>query len=273
MTSVPPAIAPNSALHFMPPESWPNYDHIVTEDGKPVDGFYDEKQMRLLTSVLRESWPGPGAGRPFLATANVGLFYSFNEPPVVPDVMLSLDVRVGITAKKKHRSYFVWEYGKPPDATIEIVSGTDGEELGNKLSIYERIGVPYYVVWDPDLQLSDKALHCFIRKGRKYEENGSWFSQIGLGVAAWDGIFEDWDKTWLRWCDEHGNVWPTGAEKIAQEQQRAEQETQRAEQEKQRAESEKQRAEQEKQRAESEKQRAEKLAERLRAMGADPDQP
>src|SRR5438105_1661180 len=153
MTSMPPSTSttPLPATYYMPPESWPNYDHIITEDGKPVDGLYDEKQMRLLTSVLYDSWPGPGDNRPFLATANVGLFYSFREPPIVPDVMLSLDVKVGDPHEKKHRSYFVWEHGKAPEAAIEIVSGTDGEELGNKCRIYAKIGVAYYVVWDPRL--------------------------------------------------------------------------------------------------------------------------
>jgi hypothetical protein len=234
-----------TAAAYMPPECWPNYDLIVTEDGKAVDGPYDEKQMRLLTSVLYDSWSGPGDNRVFMAAANVGLFYSFNEPPLVPDMMLSLDVRIDMLHQKKRKSYFVWEFGKPPDATVEIVSGTDGGELEHKLEIYQRIGVPYYVVWDPRRYLSDKTLHCFIKRGGKYEVNGTWLPELGLGVAIWTGTYETWDTTWLRWCDQAGIVIPTGSEKIEQETQRAEQE----------------------------KQRAEKMAEKLRAMGIDPDQP
>ena len=260
MTSIPPSVAPSIlARHYMPPESLPNYDLIISEDGKPVDGVFDEKQMRLLTSVLYESWQGPGEGRPFLANANVGLFYSFNEPPIVPDVMLSFDVAPIISPERYLKSYFLWEYGKPPDAAIVIVSGTDGGELTTKLPIYEKIGIPYYVVWDPYLHLGNKALYCFVRQGRKFADNGTWFPQIGLGVTVWHGVYEECDQMWLRWCNEQGTVIPTGAEKILQETKRAEQE--------------KQRAEQEKQRAEQEKQRAEKLAEKLRALGIDPNQP
>lgn len=67
----------------------PCLDHIVTEDDTPVDNMFAEKQQRLLTEPLYSSWD---AGRPFVATANVGLFYAVRQPPLVPDVLLSLDV-------------------------------------------------------------------------------------------------------------------------------------------------------------------------------------
>ncbi len=114
VATAPPFVEATAEM-FMPPECRPNYDLIVTEDHQPVDSLYSEILIRLLTSVLYETWPGPGAGRTFLAAANVGLFYSFNTPPVVPDVMLSLDVPLGDPKEKKNRSYFLWEHGKAPD--------------------------------------------------------------------------------------------------------------------------------------------------------------
>jgi hypothetical protein len=65
------------------------------------------------------------------------------------------------------------------------------------------------------------------------------------------GTREDVTRLWLRWCDRDGQVIPTGAERAATERQRAEQ-----------AESQ----------LETERQRAERLAERLRAMGINPDE-
>ncbi len=41
--------------------------------------------------------------------------------------------------------------------------------------------------------------------------------------------FEGKQATWLRWCDQEGNIISTGAERAEQERQRAEQERQRAE--------------------------------------------
>jgi hypothetical protein len=118
----------------MPPEDQPCLDHIVIEDGTPVDGIFSERQMRLLVEVLYSSWAGPGEGRTFVALANVGLFFSPEQPPLVPDVMLSLDVQPSDDLRqKKNSSYFIWVLGKPPDVVIEVVSNKQGGEAGHKL--------------------------------------------------------------------------------------------------------------------------------------------
>ena len=63
---------------------------LVTEDDTPVDDMPSEKQQRLLTEPLYSSWSGPGAGRTFLAAANVGVFPEPRNPAIVPDVFLSV---------------------------------------------------------------------------------------------------------------------------------------------------------------------------------------
>src|SRR5258708_38010694 len=70
----------------VPAEHIPDVSNLVIRDDTPVESFFAERQYRLLTGPLYDSWPGPGNGRPFLATANVGLFYRVKEPPVIPDV-------------------------------------------------------------------------------------------------------------------------------------------------------------------------------------------
>src|SRR5665213_3506410 len=100
----------------VPLEVGPAIDHLVTEDDAPVDNVFSEKQQRLLTEALHSSWPGPGEGRPFVAMANVGLFYAVRLPPVVPDALLSLNVALPADVRPKSaRSYFTWEYGKAPE--------------------------------------------------------------------------------------------------------------------------------------------------------------
>src|SRR4051812_15407883 len=104
----------------LPPELWPNIDHLVIEDNEPVDGIYAEKQQRLLTEPLFTSWE---AGKPFVAMANVGVFYGIRVPPIVPDMLLSKGVEQSAEIhEKRHNSYFVWEFAKPPDAVVEVVS-------------------------------------------------------------------------------------------------------------------------------------------------------
>lgn len=206
--------------------------HLVTEDDTPVDNIFSEKQQRLSTEPLYSTWEGPpGEARPFAAMANVGLFYDVEEPAVIPDVLLSLDVRLPEDLwEKKHRSYFMWEYGKPPEVVIEIVSNRKGEELGKKRRLYARLGVAYYVVFDPAHQLSDDTLRVYERRGAQYMlKSDLWLPEVGLGLTLWVGEYEGQYQEWLRWCDADGHLILTGAERAQQEAQRAEQEAQRAE--------------------------------------------
>lgn len=243
-----------STAQFTPVEPAINYDVLVTEDDKPVDSIYAERQHWLLTIPLNESWKGPGEGCPFFCTTDVALFYAPKEPPFAPDALLSLGVTLpqGDLSLKENRSYFIWKYAKAPEALVEVVTGTDGGELTTKLKGYARLGAIYYIVWDPFLYLGDKKLYCFALERGKYVPCEAWFPELELGVKVWQGVFLNTRATFLRWCDRNGEPIATGAE---------------------RAEHEKQRAEHEKQRAEHEKQRADTLAEKLRAAGIDPDKP
>jgi Uma2 family endonuclease len=228
----------------------PCIDHIVTEDDTPVDNMLSEKQQRLLTEPLYSSW---NVGHKFLAAGNVGIFYAIRQPPLVPDAFVSLDVEVtGDWFAKEHRSYFFWEFGKPPEAVVEIVSNTEGGETTTKMLKYAQIGILYYAIYDPGLAVQPELLRVFVLRDKSYELcSADWLPVLGLGLTLWQGRFENWDITWLRWCDRQGEVIPTGAERAEEERQRAEEERQRAGQE---------------------RLKAERLAARLRELGVDPDE-
>ena len=174
--------------HSLALEVPPCVDHLVTEDDTPVDNIFSEKQQRLLTEPLFSSWAPEGEGRTFVVLANVGLFYSVREPPFVPDMMLSLDVELPEDVHPKpHRSYFLWEYGKPPDVVIEVVSNREGGETTDKLAGYARIGVKYYVIFDPDRLLIDPSLRAFRLEVGDYREMSEpiWLPRVGLGLQEW----------------------------------------------------------------------------------------
>jgi hypothetical protein len=239
--------------------------HLVTEDDTPVDNFQSEEQQRLLVEPLYSSKVLP---TPFLAAANVGLFYKLKGDPIVPDMLLSLRVqRAEDFSQKRNRSYFVWEFGKVPEVCIEIVSNPEGDELtlsrksqqqgktASKKDIYAQIGIPYYAVFDPLQQLQGEQdmngalLRVWtIASGRYVEltptegivELGQpvWLENVGLGLTLWEGQFEEEvTRLWLRWCDYEGHIILTGAE-----------------------------------RADTVEAKAQRLAERLQAMGVDPDE-
>ncbi|RCJ39130.1 hypothetical protein A6770_11820 [Nostoc minutum NIES-26] len=219
----------------------PDANLLVTEDDTPVENFASAKQQRLLVGSLYSSLQN----QTFLAEANVGIYYTDLQPPIVPDVFLSLDVQLPQNWwEKQNRCYMVWRFGKPPEVVVEIVSNKEGDELGKKLKIYEQMRASYYILYDPTQQLGEQALRIYELRGMRYfETSETWLEQVGLGVTLWQGEFEGRQDVWLRWCYQDGTVLTTGDE----------------------------RAEQEIQRAEQAKQRAQLLAERLRALGVDPD--
>jgi hypothetical protein len=174
--------------------------------------------------------------------------------------MLSLDVTApkGDIWAKENRSYFVWKYGKSPEVVIEIVSNKEGGENTRKWEEYQRMGVTYYVIFDPTEVLKGGKLGIYaLREGTYEKVEGGWLQRVGLGLKLWRGNYEGIEEEWLRWCNQEGEIILTGAEQAEQERQRVEQEHQRAEQEHQRA--------------EQEHQRAERLAAQLRALGIEPE--
>jgi len=286
----------------------PDFDDLVTEDDEPVDNIFSEKQQRLLTESLYNSWQPKPEGRGFLTLANVGLFYAIDKPPLVPDVLVSLDAKLPENLWKTHnRSYFVSEYGKPPEVAIEIVSNLKGKEAGSKWQDYAKAGVRYYVIFDPERRLKKGVLRVYELHGKSFVEKQKWWLKgVGLGLTLWKGRYEDKVEEWLRWCNKNGGLILTGEEKAEeaewekekakwekeqalqqteqerrekqQAQQRAEQERRKKEQAQQRAEQERREKQQAQQRAEQERrekqqaqQRAESLAAKLRALGIDPD--
>lgn len=217
--------------------------HIEIEDDTPVDNFQSEKQQRLLVEPLYSCW-SPGV--PFIAAANVGLFYGLHHDAIVPDAFLSLNVKMPEDwSQKQNRSYFVWEFSKLPEVVIEIVSNRKGNELGSKKADYAQIGIAYYVVFDPLEQpqgqdeLNGSLLKVWELTGKQYVElpEPFWLEAVGLGLTLWEGTFEGQAGIWLRWCDRQGQVIPTGAES-----------------------------------SQMERQRADRLADRLRTMGIDPNE-
>jgi Uma2 family endonuclease len=204
------------------PEADIDYDALVTEDHKPVNRIFLEKLYRLLTRPLYASWPGPGAGRPFLVLVNVGWFYQRKTPAVVPDCLLSLGVTCpeDLQVKEGH-SYYQWDMGKQPDVVIEVVSDRTGGEESHKKDLYARLGVPHYAVFDPKHLLSPDPLRTYELVGGNYRlaDPGPW-SNVGLGLRLWQGKFEGHEDAWLRWCDANGEIIPTGEERARQAEER-----------------------------------------------------
>jgi Uma2 family endonuclease len=220
----------------------PDISHLVFEDGKPLDSMFSERQMQLLVDSLYASWDG--GGHPFLAFMNVGLFYALHGEPVVPDVMVSLDVTPPRDATRdENKSYLVWQFGKPPEIAVEIVSNRTGGEL-EKLEKYGDAGVCYVIVYDPMRQLRGAPLRIFTRHGDGWVDTlpNQVLGDVGLAITTWYGSYRGLHDMYLRWCDADGNLLLTADERAETERVRAETERVRAETERERAETERERA-------------------------------
>ncbi|MCU0424040.1 MAG: Uma2 family endonuclease [Candidatus Kapabacteria bacterium] len=243
--------------------------HLITEDDEPVDNVFSAHQQRLLVEPLYTNvslWNPEG--RSFVANANVGVFISAKNPAIVPDAYLSMDIDLETvdehgkpipTNFQEHRSYFVWEMGKVPDVVIEVVSNRKGGEMSRKMREYAKMHIPYYAVFDPFHELGTETFKIYKLTAFSYIPHSDfWMEEIGIGLRLWQGVYESQETEWLRWCDDRGNVIPTGAEKSMLAEAKAEQERIKAEQERIKA--------------EQERERANRLADKLREMGVNPDE-
>jgi Uma2 family endonuclease len=261
------------------PEHWqlPDHTQLPDRDGTFVHNFQEHPQSILLTDsiqpVLRQLHPD---GQ-YCIGQDCGIYWRLTDPPLlgavapdwfyVPHVPPALEGRI-------RRSYVMWYEGVAPLIALEFVSGDGSEERDRtprkgKFWIYEQaLRIPYYGIYEVDpgrvevYRLVDGHYEPKAANARGHYE----IATLGVELGIWPGRFHNVELPWLRWWDAQGNLLLIGEE-------RAEQERQRAEQERQRAETAESLLQQERQRAETAEQRAQRLAERLRALGVEPEGP
>ncbi len=180
------------------------------------------------------------------------------------------------------RSYVLWREHLAPLIALEFASG-DGEEERDKTPllvsaggttqkpgkfwVYEQIvHIPYYGIYEiKNGKLEVYHLIDFTYQPLQPNRRGHYpIPPLEVELDLWQGTYQNQEQLWLRWWDNEGNLLLIGSE-------RAELERQIAEREHQRAELESQRAEREQQRAEQAERKVAQLAERLQALGIDPD--
>jgi Uma2 family endonuclease len=280
----------------------PTAHELPDSDDTPVDNELQIPVAGVLRAILTLLW---AQRQDWFFGINMGIYADTESPStaIVPDGFLCLGVpRFRPEYGSRGRpSYVLWEEdGIVPYLVLEVVSETYGGEYDTKLQKYESLEVDYYVVYDPEgFQKRHERLevYCLV-DGRYVLVAGEivWLSEIGLGIGRSLGTVDGWHREWLYWFSEDGTRYPVpeeyqsyradlAEEREEQERQRATQAEQQVEQERQRATQAEQQVEQERQRAAQAEQqteqeqearrqaerRATQLAERLRAMGLDPD--
>lgn len=203
----------------VPPECLPDLDSFAFGDLAPVENIFIEKQQRLLTEPLYSGWAGPQSGKSFQAFAGVGFFYGNTTRGQTPNVMVATDTHASTDlSESSNNAYFGWLRWKPPDLIVEIVSDRRAREADFNMATYQRYGVTYYIIFDPQGRLGFGVLRAFGLYdifNRPLSE--LWFPHLSLGLTLWQGTYEKHERCWLRWRDQEGALIPTGAERANEE--------------------------------------------------------
>jgi Uma2 family endonuclease len=238
----------------------PTSDELPDSDDTPVDNEDQNFVPNLLLFLLEYIWKNRDD---WYFGVDMGIYHTTGvspRVPIVPDGFLSL----GVERRKNggsRSSYVMWEENyTPPILTLEVVSHTYGDEYQKKLDIYRKLGVKYYVIYNPQFWRRDGHLPLEIYKlvDSEYQlQIGEplWMPEIGLGLGRCVLPSDRFRREVLSWFNEQGQRYLTGEEKADIEMHRAD--------------IERQKAKSEKQRADAAQKQVELLLEKLRSLGID----
>ena len=129
----------------------PSTTELPCSDDTPVENEEQNLLPNLLLLALISLW---AERMDWYFGVDMAVYHTTGvspKVPVVPDAFLSIGVerRRASLGGRGRLSYAVWEEEALPILAIEMVSQTPGKEYDDKLDIYQRLGVLYYVIYNP----------------------------------------------------------------------------------------------------------------------------
>ncbi len=249
----------------------PSAEELPSSDETPVDNQLQNDIPNLL-SLLALIWSGRDD---WYFGVDMAVYYNPDESAFVPDGFLAVGVNHD-TGERGRLSYILWgEKYILPILFLEVISEKYNSEYEEKFLNYQTLGILYYAIYNP---LSGRRgrfknrqrLEVYKLISGKYElleseNNRVWLPEIGLALGYEKGEHIAWYREWLYWYDQSGNRYLTAeeraknAEAIAAQERLAKQEAEAI-------------AAQERLAKQEAEQKAIRLAERLRALGINPDE-
>jgi Uma2 family endonuclease len=230
-------------LKYVEPLDWlPTAEELPDSDDTPVDNELQELAPTLLKAVLAYLWKDR---TDWFFGIDMGIYYNPDEPPIVPDGFLSLGVE-SVKSENLRSSYVLWEeQGILPQLVLEVVSKTYRREYSGKKDFYEQLGILYYVVYNPSRRRKPTLEVYKLIQGRYLPMLGNpvWLPELGLGIGKERQTYQGREREWMFWYDAQG-------QRYLLPEERADQATDALAQE---------------------QARSRQLADRLRALGVDPD--
>ncbi len=206
----------------------PSSEELACSDDIPVDNEDQNFLPNILLFLLNSIWTNR---TDWFFGVDMGIYHTTGlnpRVPIVPDGFLSLGVERKKGGKSR-RSYVVWEEKEVvPILTLEIVSYTPGNEYEEKLAIYQKLGVLYYIIYNPEYWQRDQHQPLEVYKlveGNYQLQIGEplWLAEVGLGIGRHQGVIGGIEQEFLSWYDEFGDRYLLPEEVALQEKQRAEQ--------------------------------------------------
>ena len=245
-------------LEYNPLACLPSSEELPDSDDTPVDNELQDLIPGLLKAILAIAW---AERMDWFFGVDMGIYYDPDLPAIVPDGFLSLGVE-RFYDEYLRPSYVLWEEKRVPILVLEVVSQNYRGEYSTKKAEYARLGILYYVVYNP-FRRRKPRLEVYKLVNNIYElhdGNPVWLPEIGLGIGIERGTYLGIPREWMYWYNQQGQRFLTSQEKAQQAEQKAQQAEQKAQQAEQKA----QQAEQKAQQAQQETQL---LRERLRSLG------
>jgi Uma2 family endonuclease len=212
----------------------PTSDELLGSDDTPVDNEDQNFIPNILLFLLEYLWKNR---EDWFFAVDMGVYHTTGlnpRVPVVPDGFLSLGVERRKGGKSR-KTYVVWEEqnNTVPILTLEVVSQTPGSEYDEKMEIYAKLGVQYYVIYNPKFWQRDGHLPFEVYKlvdGVYQLQRGEplWMPEIGLGIGRCVLQSDPLQREVLGWFNQQGDRYLTTDELADLERQRADTERQRA---------------------------------------------
>jgi Uma2 family endonuclease len=194
----------------------PTRDDLLDSDDSPVDNEDQNFIPNVLLFLLEYIWQ---QRQDWFFAVDMAVYHDTGlnpKVPVVPDAFLS----VGVERRKEGKSrpsYVVWEEGNIPIWVLEFVSKTPGGEYDEKLAIYAKLGVLYYVIYNPEFWKRDQQLPFEVYKlvdGEYALQIGEpfWMPEIGLGIGRCPLGNDPLKREVLGWFQANGDRYLSEAE-------------------------------------------------------------
>ncbi|MGI8501185.1 MAG: hypothetical protein ACR2LR_08595 [Hassallia sp.] len=101
-------------------------------------------------------------------------------------------------------------------------------EYDEKMAIYTRLGVLYYVIYNPEFWRRDQHQPLEVYKlvdGNYQLQIGEpcWMPEVGLGIGRYQGVVAGISQELLSWYNQRGDRYLSAEEQVQQERSRAKQ--------------------------------------------------